>query len=467
MKMALVGGATCLVIGGAWAVSRRSAANAVPPVTPVTAASTAPTDPLRDIPVPTGTTPTDKAIAKGIAATRAKPDSDKNWVSLGDALMQRVREKSEFRYYGYAENAYTKALSLSPNNAEAMTGLAWVYGGRHEFDKSIEWANKAITLDPKNNLAYGIIGDAEVERGEYESAFENYQKMLDIRPDLSSYSRGAYLLHITGDNKRAQWLMIKAIKSGAPYAENTAWCKSRLALMHFNTGNLLAAEQILADGLKAAPQNVHLLNAMGRVKAARKEYPAAISFYKKTLAITPEHTALAALGDLYAVTGNKAEADKQYAAVEVLHTELNASGQAHDHLLMAQFYADHDRNLHEALRLAEATKNTKNVFEADSLAWCYYKTGDYPKAQEAIERALKWRTPDARIRYHAGMIALKLGDRSNAQKWLAQALSLNPNFSITEGNIAAQELTKLGNLTQADANGTSSERGGAGKTQAQ
>jgi len=65
------------------------------------------------------------------------------------------------------------------------------------------------------------------------------------------------------------------------------------------------------------------------------------------------------------------------------------------------------------------------------------------------------------------MIALKLGDRSNAQKWLAQALSLNPNFSITEGNIAAQELTKLGNLTQADANGTSSERGGAGKTQAQ
>ena len=464
MKLLLVGGAICLAAGGAWTLSRKSQATAATSV-PSVSNTKAVVDPLKDIPVPTGNTPTDKAIAKGIAQARAKPDSDKNWVSLGDTLMQRVRETSDFRYYSYAEGAFNKALALNAKNAEAMTGLAWVYGGRHEFDKSIEWANKAIALDPKNNLAYGIVGDAEVERGEYEAAFEHYQKMLDLRPDLSSYSRGAYLLHITGDNKRAQWLMIKAIRSGAPYAENTAWCRSRLALMNFNTGNMMAAEQILVDGLKTAPQNVHLLNAMGKVKAARKDYPAAISYYKKTLAVTPEHTALAALGDLYAITGNKAEAEKQYAAVEALHTELNASGQTHDHLSMAQFYADHDRNLHEALRLAEATKNSKNVFEADALAWCYYKTGDYPKAKEAIERALKWHTPDARIRYHAGMIYLKAGDRANAQKWLAQALSLNPNFSMTEGSIAAQELNKLGNLIQA--NNTNNDMSAAGKAQAQ
>ena len=431
------------------------------------AATAPPADPLKDIPVPTGTNPTDKAIAKAITEAGKKPDSAKNWVYLGDVLMQKIRETADARYYNYAENSYNKAIALEANNAEAMTGLAWVYGGRHEFDKSIEWANKAITLDPKNNLAYGIVGDAEVERGEYEAAFTHYQKMLDIRPDISSYSRGAYLLHITGNNSRAQWLMIKAIKSGAPFAENTAWCRSRLALMCFNTGNLLAAEQTLADGLKAAPQNVHLLNAMGKVKTARKDYPAAISCYKKVLAIAPEHNALAALGDLYAVTGNKAEADKQYAALEALHTQLNESGKAHDHMQMAQFYADHNLNAIQAVRLAEEHKNSNNVFEADTLAWCYYKAGDLPNAKEAIKRALKWNTPDARIRYHAGMILLKSGNRADAQKWLSQAMSLNPHFGLTDPDIAAAELNKLGNLTQASANGAGSDMGAKGKTQTQ
>ncbi len=42
-----------------------------------------------------------------------------------------------------------------------------------------------------------------------------------------------------------------------------------------------------------------------------------------------------------------------------------------------QFYADHDRNLIEALRMAEQRKLSDNVFDADTLAWCYYKNGQY------------------------------------------------------------------------------------------
>ncbi len=467
MKTTLACGTVCLLIGGGWAVSRRSRADSKIPVMSAASVTTPSADPLKDIPEPKSNSFTDKAIVKGIAEARKKPDVAKNWVFLGDALMQKVRETADIRYYEYAENSYNKALALNASNSDAMTGLAWVHGGRHEFDQSIEWANKAIALDPKNNLAFGIIGDAEVERGEYEAAFDHYQKMLDIRPDISSYSRGAYLLYVTGNTRRAQWLMLKAIKVGAPYAENTAWCRSRLALMYFNTGNQLAAEQILREGLKAAPQNVHLLNMLGRVKIARKDYSAAIACYKKIIAAAPEHNALVALGDLYAATGNKAEADKQYAAMEALHSQLNQCGKAHDHMQMAQYYADHDLNPVQAVRLAEEHKNSKNVFEADTLAWCYYKAGDLPKAEEAIKRALKWNTPDARLRYHAGMIFLKSGNRADAQRWLAQALSLNPHFALNDPDIAAKELGKLGNLTQANAADTESDMGANGKTHTQ
>ena len=81
-----------------------------------------------------------------------------------------------------------------------MIGLSWLNGGRHEFEKSVEWANKALAIDDKSNEAFGLVGDADVEMGKYDEAFVQYQKMLDIHPDLASYSRGAHMMQLTGDS---------------------------------------------------------------------------------------------------------------------------------------------------------------------------------------------------------------------------------------------------------------------------
>ena len=260
----------------------------------------------------------------------------------------------------------------------ALNGMAWVNGGRHEFEQSIEWANKALAVNPKDNDAYGLIGDADVEMGNYDAAYTHYQQMMDIRPDTSSYSRGAHLLWLTGDTRKAMWLMAKAIKAGGPYAENTAWCRAQLALMLMNTGALLPAEQTLQDALKYAPHNYQLLTAMGKLKAAKKDYPAAIANYKQAVEVVPQHDALVALGDLYLLTGKPEEAKQQFALVEATHQLLKANGVRGD-MQIAQFYADHDRSLPEALQEEEAEiKSRPNVYVADTLAWCYYKGGPLP-----------------------------------------------------------------------------------------
>ena len=53
----------------------------------------------------------------------------------------------------------------------------------HEFERSIEWATKALAQDPGQAAAHGLIGDAQLEIGEYDTAAEHYQAMLDRRPD--------------------------------------------------------------------------------------------------------------------------------------------------------------------------------------------------------------------------------------------------------------------------------------------
>jgi len=440
---------TCLALGAAgsgwWAVNhvRRSGAF------PAHAAVASPVDVLDAFPRPTGTSATDLAIIKWTAKARQNRGDARALINLGDALMQHIRDTADLTYYGHAERLYQKALALQPGNGEAITGLAWVDSGRHQFDKSIEWAKQAIAIDPRNRAAYGLIGDAAVEQGDYAAAYKNYQKMLDLRPDISSYSRGAHLLHITGHFMHAGWLMRKAIDSGATYGENTAWCRAQLALIYFSDGNIPAAEMELADALTKTPHNRHLLAAMGKVKAARGQFPAAIAFYKKAIAIAPEHDTLIALGDLYAVTGNKVEAEKQYAEVEALHRRSHAANDTTHNFPMAQFYADHDRNLVEALRLAEARKLTKNVFEQDTLAWCYYKNNQPEMAKAAIRRALRQKTSDTRILFHAGMIYAATGEATDAQKYLYRAISLNPNFSPILAPIATDMLKKLSHQTAA------------------
>jgi tetratricopeptide (TPR) repeat protein len=268
--------------------------------------------------------------------------------------------------------------------------------------------------------------------------------MLDLRPDISAYSRSAHFLFVTGDVRRATWLMDKAIKAGAAYAENAAWCRAQLALMHLATGNLVAAEQIIEEAIARTPGNYHVLFAQGRARAARANYAGAVASYRRASAIAPQHEVVVALGQLYTVTGDRKSAEQQWALVETLDTLNKANGVEGD-VQIARFLADLDRRLPEALTIAErAYERRPNVFVADTLAWTYYKTGRYAAAQRMILKALAHRTPDASMFFHAGMIYAKLGDRATAQRHLAHALTLNPAFSPIDAPIAAATLAELG-----------------------
>jgi tetratricopeptide (TPR) repeat protein len=369
----------------------------------------------------------DAEVSKASEAARLHP-TDAAWSRLGDAFMQKARETMDLSYYGRAEAAYRKALGLNANYANAMVGIAWVLSGRHEFEQSIEWANKALKLEPNRADAYGLLGDAATEMGEYEDAFDRYQKMLDLKPGIASYSRAAHLLFVTGNIKKATLLMSKAIGAGGAYPENTAWCRAQMALLYFAQGAYVPAEQMLTQGLKDAPNNYQLLAAMGKVKAAMKDFPTAIEYYKRAQAIVPQHDVVVALGDLYTIEGNTESAKHQYALVDVVRQLNKANGVIGD-LQMAHYLADHDKDLEEALKLAETDYKTRpTVYGADTLAWCFYKNGQIREALKYSARAFSQNTPEAMFYYHRGLILAKAGDVAGARRLLYQAMSQNPNF---------------------------------------
>ena len=64
------------------------------------------------------------------------------------------------------------------------------------------------------------------------------------------------------------------------------------------------------------------------------------------------------------------------------------------------------------------------------------------EAQAAIKDALRLGTRDAKLFYHAGMIARARGDAASARDYLQRALKLNPQFDPLQAAIAAKALAE-------------------------
>ncbi len=96
---------------------------------------------------------------------------------------------------------------------------------------------------------------------------------------------------------------------------------------------------------------------------------------------------------------------------------------------IALFNADHDTNLTETLALArKAYANRPSIHGADALAWALYKTGNYEEAQTYSVEALKLGTKDSLKLFHAGMIALELGNNDQAREYLGRSPGDQPAF---------------------------------------
>ena len=358
------------------------------------------------------------------------PDDWQAYSQLGLAYLQKVRETGDPTYYQKAEQALDRALAAQPDDYASMSAKGALALARHDFLSALECGERARQINPDNPYAYGVIADAQVELGRYSEAVETLQVMVNLRPDMSSYARISYLRELHGDTSGALDMMQRAVDSGTPNAESTAWVRTQLGNLYFNMGDLERAELEYQRTLQDRPDYVYAIAGLGRVRAAMGDMKEAIQLLNQAVTIMPMPEFVITLGELYEVTGEPEKASQQYkllATIEKLH---RANGVDLD-MEIALFNADHDQNLEETVALARrAYANRPSIHAADALAWTLYKTGQYEEAQKYSAEALQLGTKDALKLFHAGMIAHALHNDQQAQQYLEQAFTINPYFSV-------------------------------------
>jgi len=370
---------------------------------------------------------------------------------LAGQYLQRVRETGDVTYLDLAAKAAHASLVTLPaeQNTGGLTALAQAEYASHEFAAARDHALELTKLEPTKSYPYQILGDALLELGEYDKAeitFHQMERLGGVQglTRVTIEQRMARLAALHGDASGAQRhfssALTIALALAAPPRETVAWCYWQLGETAFGAGDYVTAEQHYRDALTTFPNYFRALASLGRVRAARGDLAGAIEEYEHAVRIIPDPSFVAALGDLYKLAGRDRDAATQYSLVEKIGRLNELNGTLYNRQL-ALFYADHD--LKAEAGYANASREyavRKDIYGADALAWTALKAGKIAEAQRAIKEALRLGTKDARLFYHAGMIARAAGDQSGAAEYLKRVLALNPQFDPMQAAIARKIL---------------------------
>jgi tetratricopeptide (TPR) repeat protein len=393
-----------------------------------------------------GETPADSRVRASQLLLRRQPLDARAHHRLGDAYIQKARETGEAKYFSLAEVALRKALAIAPAASGARRHLAYVLYSRHAFQEAAAEAERALALDPADGHALGILGDAQLEVGQYAEAERTYARMAALDLDLYALSRRSGLRSLHGDVEGAITDLERAIDDGKAAgrpAEAVAWAQWQLATEHWNVGRLEAAEAGYLAALATYPGYHRALAGLGHVRAAQGREAEAVPMYRRAIEVVPQPDYATALGDLHARMGQGDEARRQYALVEYIG-RLSALHQALYNRELALFYLDHDLKLDEALALARRELDVRrDIYAHDLLAWALYKNGQPGAAREAMAQALRLGTRDARLFYHAGLIERAVGNGGSAARYLRLALETNPHFHLLQASDARRVLRAI------------------------
>ncbi len=213
--------------------------------------------------------------------------------------------------------------------------------------------------------------------------------------------------------------------------ENIAWAEVILGSLYFNKGDIKNAEVHYLKSLSHLDNYYLALEHLAEINAVRGNYQNAVKIYKAVLELNPSADFHVAIADVYEKMGNEEKSKEHYdIAKDKYESYLDSGFYGYlDHHV--SFFADNEIDLDKALALAKKDLEMKqDVFTYDTVAWVYYKLGDYKKALKYSKMSLKHGTKDAGIFFHAGMINYKAGNLTDAKKYLSLSLQTNPYFDM-------------------------------------
>jgi len=282
------------------------------------------------------------------------------------------------------------------SSALVQAALARAYLYKYTLTQVTSWADRgmkaidrAVAIDRTLPEVHATRGEILLKTGQPAEARDEFQKATEANPRSVDAVLGLARAYAgVGLDSEAERTFQRAIA-----LQPLAWSVYNAAgSFYFRQGNYAAASRMFEKVVALMPDSTRGLNNLGAVYTQMGRQEAARQAYARSAAIKPNDGAYSNLGTLEYFEGRYADAAKAFESAARL-TPSKALYWAN--LGDALRWATESRALateayRTAIRLAEGqlAVNPRDGALHTTLAICYAKTGDLPKAREHIRRAL-------------------------------------------------------------------------------
>lgn len=343
-----------------------------------------------------------------------------------DVQMMIAREMVREERWPDAEKQLDSILKEWPGDMASRLARIRVWLALNKTDKAVA---EARDLAKQNNELATVVTLAVAENMQShkrtKDALDFIAEIRRVRPgDESLAVWNGWLLFSLNRNDDAVALLEK-FRETHPASFDVI---SVLAESYAEAGKFDRARAVL-DGapkslLETRGDDMLLLRA--NLDRRRHKLPEALATLEQLSRRNPNNAAyFQQIGIVRQEMGQNAEAETAYMRAIELDPD-----DPENYNTLGYFYAETNQKLDAALDLV--TRALKIKPDAghivDSLGWVYYRRGEYPKAVEALARAVKLMgdRPDAVILDHLGDAYSKAGNSASAKEAWRKALDLKP-----------------------------------------
>ena len=385
----------------------------------------------------TGDKPIDREIARVQIEIEKRSEPQQAIERLGWLLVKQARVTFDAGYYKLAEQCATCLDAASPKSAEALLLRAHVLQSLHRFNEA-EVLARDLVRTRQRPFDYGVLGDVLIDEGKIHDGVAAYQKMVDLRPDLQSYTRAAHARWLTGNLAGASELMKLATSSSSPNdPEAGAWAYTRLALYQLQANQTREALQSCDAALSLQNDYAPARFVKGRILVSSNRVADALSDLAKAADASQLLDYRWILADILRQQGDLARARS-------VEAQITKFGATEDPRTFSLYLATRGENINLAVQLAEQElTNRQDIFTHDALAWAMASAGRKREAFEHMKQALSEGTRDARLFFHAGVISTLNNDNQQAIKWLKRADGIKQMLMPSERLLLAEWLLKV------------------------
>lgn len=201
------------------------------------------------------------------------------------ALVLGAKTYTVGHMYKDLDTLYNDILSKNPGSFLALTNLGVMAHDRGEYDKAIEYYERAIKYKPDHAEAFNNIGNSLMKMNRPEAAVEAIKKAIELEPkNPKFYNNLGNALNQQGLKFMAMEQYEKALELYPEYVH-----------AYYNMGNALhsmkrfkESEKWFLSALERDPYHKQSWNMLGVLYAGRGMYRKAAEYFGKAVNIDPE-----------------------------------------------------------------------------------------------------------------------------------------------------------------------------------